>query len=194
MFADDLNIVVTADSDEKAERAAQSMCNLADEWALEHHLAANLDKSSVMVISRAGLRPTRASPPSTPWAPHLTLSGAPLSNTTSQKMLGLVIDSGLTFREHCELVAARVARRARALLALNGQKWGPACSSGRTLYLGMVEPAAGYAIPVWFPYAPKSCLQKIQKLLLNAARIVTGAPPYHLGRSAAHGAWRVVPR
>ena len=97
--------------------------------------------------------------------------------TDCLRVLGVHIDSGLTFAEHVSIVIAKAQRRVNIMRRLASTSWG--CKHGilRTTYKALVENAVGYGIAAWGGYVAEELWARINVLALHPGmRQVTGLP------------------
>jgi hypothetical protein len=115
----------------------------------------------------------------------LVIGDITIEASSSVKLLGVILDNKLSFRNHVELVQCRGTKAALALSRISSPTFGLPHSYVRQLFQTVVVPRMEYALPVW--YKPVSsnedarrtgtvwvakALGKVQRL---ATRLITGA-------------------
>lgn len=98
----------------------------------------------------------------------------------TSKLLGIVLDSQLTWKPHIEHVKNKTMKSLATLARLGASTWGGSLLSLRQIYLAVVLPQLSYACSVW--YLPpgekgrrKSHLATLELVQTKATRIITGA-------------------
>jgi ribonuclease HI len=105
----------------------------------------------------------------------LRIEGALVEPSDSVKILGVVLDSELNFKEH----VARAAKRGWHCVSILSRLRGVRPSTARQLYEAIVTSRIDYAAAVWFPkYVDRNMPQWMQRLLTPierfAAKTITG--------------------
>lgn len=114
------------------------------------------------------------------------MGGVDIATTKEIKILGLTIDSALTFNAHTANVCKRALNVYKQLSKAARVRWGLHPEVVRTIYTATVEPIITYAASAWAPATKKANvkrpLYRIQRLF--AQRIVEpikwcrSMPPY----------------
>ena len=102
---------------------------------------------------------------------QINLDGSPLPYNPTPTYLGVKLDRQLTYRQHLELVCAKVSSRNNLLRRLAGTSWGTRTPTLRTTALALVYSAAEYAAPAW---CRSSHTKKLDTTLNDTLRIITG--------------------
>jgi hypothetical protein len=102
--------------------------------------------------------------------PQLLLNGEPIKRVPIHKHLGLNISQDLTWRNHIEDISDKANRRLGILRRL---KYKLDRLSLERIYLGFIRPILEYGDIVWD--TPGEILDSLEKIQLNAARVITGA-------------------
>ena len=168
-FADDLSIVVVAQSPRELTAALQSALDEVEDWSIRNHLPINENKTKIMDFSRN-------KPPVPPHVCFNAGNGRVVEVVREQKVLGVTFDDRLSFNSHVNNVISAVNARKKGLMALCGQTWGPTCDTVRTLHLSMVHCCVSYGITCWFNNCAKGLLAKLQIALNECLRCITGLP------------------
>ena len=132
---------------------------LINSWLKSQNLRLNHSKVKCMVISR------RSSPPS----PVLFVEGHRVELVSTFKLLGVLIDSTLSWRSHIETVCTR-AKKLIGFLYRSFKLSGPSCLNH--LYKALVLPVLDYSSSIWDPQhnCHITALERVQNF---AARVVT---------------------
>ena len=91
-------------------------------------------------------------------------------------ILGVTIESQLTFASHAQNMRNNLTRRKSVLNALSGKNWGPTSNDLRRLYNTYAKPGGLYASEVWAPFLSESNWKKLETCNNRASRITTGTP------------------
>ncbi|GFS62509.1 uncharacterized protein TNCV_1262901 [Trichonephila clavipes] len=87
--------------------------------------------------------------------------------------LGFTLDSEVNCSKHIEKIADKARKRLKILKYLSGRNWGSDASTLRITYTTLVHPVLEYGYRI-FQVAPPTNLKKLERVQLNAARIITG--------------------
>ena len=83
--------------------------------------------------------------------PHVKLADQVLPLEDKQKVLGVTVDTYLTFTQHCNNIAVKVQQRNNVLKALAGSTWGCDKETLLTTYQAIGRSIISYCCPVWTP-------------------------------------------
>ena len=107
--------------------------------------------------------------------PKIKIADSTLPLNRSPKILGVHLDTSLSFNVHCGQVAARISKRNNVLKALSGTGWGQQKETQLMTYKAIGRSIANYAVPVWSTIASDTSIQRIQYAQNEALRIATGS-------------------
>ena len=107
--------------------------------------------------------------------PDIKIAGSQLPLNPSPKILGVHLDTSLTFNVHCTQAATRVSNRNNVLKALAGTTWGQQKETILMTYKAIGRSVANYGAPVWSTNASATSIGKIQIAQNEALRIATGS-------------------
>ena len=107
--------------------------------------------------------------------PDIKIAGSQLPLNRSPKILGVHLDTSLTFNVHCTQAATRVSNRNNVLKALAGTTWGQQKETILMTYKAIGRSVANYGAPVWSTNASVTSIGKIQIAQNEALRIATGS-------------------
>ncbi|KAG7064329.1 zinc knuckle [Colletotrichum scovillei] len=143
-YVDDTNILVTSPSEAQNCQALKFLYDNLVGWASPNGIFFGPHKTFVMHFRK----PSSRGPPSTELPDIPGLSKNCLQ--TELLLLGVVVDSKLTWAAHIEQVITKVRRRMIHLRRISGSTWGPSLHEMKKLYVSSVLPIFSYACPVWF--------------------------------------------
>ena len=103
------------------------------------------------------------------------IAGSQLPLNRRPKILGVHLDTSLTFNVHCTQAATRVSNRNNVLKALAGTTWGQQKETILMTYKAIGRSVANYSAPVWSTNASATSIGKIQIAQNEALRIATGS-------------------
>ena len=105
--------------------------------------------------------------------PNIKIAGSQLPLNCSPKILGVHLDTSLTFNVHCTQAATRVSNRNNVLKALAGTTWGQ--QKETILMKAIGRSIANYGAPVWSTNASATSIGQIQIAQNEALRTATGS-------------------
>ena len=103
-FADDNTIYASGESDDVIKAKLTSSLKAVASWFSKNGLQLNADKCKLIVFGKSGSNPM-----------SLEFNGETLHETSSVKLLGIVFDNGLTFKDHVTSLAKKVNAKLKAL-------------------------------------------------------------------------------
>nr|XP_034833570.1 uncharacterized protein LOC117990212 [Maniola hyperantus] len=185
-FADDIVLVFSGGSAAVIEEEVNRVLSLVYEWGVAHKLKFAPHKTSAMVITKKLKYDT----------PRIHMGGTLVQLVEEIKILGLILDSKLTFNNHIKYICKKALNIYKPLARSAKINWGLSAEVIRTMYVAVIEPIILYASNVWAPAANKITVQKYlntvqrgfaQKMCkayrtvsLNAAIVLTGTIPLDL--------------
>ena len=89
-------------------------------------------------------------------------------------MLGVTLDTHLTFTQHCNNIAVKVQQRNNVLKALAGSTWGCDKETVLTAYQEIGHSILSYCCPVWVPSHRDTNWSQLQRAQNSALRTTTG--------------------
>ncbi|XP_046977642.1 uncharacterized protein LOC124543462 [Vanessa cardui] len=148
-FADDVVLVFSNHHTSQLQATAESTLAAVQEWGTENKLSFAPHKTNAMVLTKK-LKYD---------APVIHMCGTPLSLVTEIKLLGLIIDSKLTFNAHVSATCKKAADIYKQLACAAKVTWGLNGEIVRTIYVAVIEPIVLYAASVWSPAVEKLMIQ-----------------------------------
>ena len=107
------------------------------------------------------------------YEPSLFLKHQKLTYEKHPKYLGFILDPEFTSNKHIDYIVSKARKRLNILKCIAGRNWGADALTLRTSYLALVRPILEYGYPVYCR-ASETNLNKLEKVQLSAARIITG--------------------
>ena len=147
-YADDVAILVTGTNMLWIKGRAQKALNIASNWAHNQELQFSSKKTEIVLFTNKRK----------PDFGILRLNGRQLEISKEATLLGVTLDSKLTWKPHI----TRIARKATAALLqcrqIVGRAWGLNPTSMRWIYTAMIRPVITYACTSWVGGVNKKCL------------------------------------
>ena len=103
----------------------------------------------------------------------MKLSDQVLLSEKKPKVLGVTLDTHLTFTQHCNNIAVKVQQRNNVLKALTGCTWGCDKETLLTTYQAIGRSILSYCCPVWTPSHMDTNWSQLQRAQNSALRIIT---------------------
>ena len=157
-YADDLAVLVASANVSQVRSMGQKAVNIAAEWAQKNALQFSSAKTEVVLFTRK--RKTALG--------SLWMNGQRLNLSKEAKLLGVTLDSKLTWKNHI----TRITTKATAVLMQSrrivGKTWGVRPLTMKWIYTAMVRPILTYACVSWVSGIEKlylrNILNKVQRL------------------------------
>jgi ribonuclease HI len=160
-FADDLLVMIKADSIREAENIANVEMSKITAWAKENKISFNEQKSKVMLMTRRKRKERKDL--------DIYLNNKTLPQVHILKYLGIIFDSKLTFSEHINYIAEKCTKLIFTLSKSAKLNWGLKHAALKTIYTGGILPLILYGAPVWRKAIDKACyrlkLIRVQRLI-----------------------------
>ena len=167
-FADDLTLTVAHQDPQAAAAVTQPALNALADWSSAHYLEISVEKTEAVVIS---LDPREVNGKC---RPQMSLAGQAISYNPTPSILGVVLDSQLTFGHQALLASEKMKRRLNILRAVAARSWGADTTTLRRIYTAFIRPAGMYAAGIWWSFASATSRQRIESVNYAAARTITG--------------------
>ena len=100
LYADDANIIITAETIEDIQKQLTELVDFLVKWVSSNGLALNLKKTNYMIFSRR-----KVDLPET-----LTILNVPIERKTEARFLGVIIDESLKWSSHIKSVVSKISR------------------------------------------------------------------------------------
>jgi hypothetical protein len=170
LYADDTTFPDSAPTYEELQTKLNNTLTEASHWFHKNRLIINISKSSLLLIS------TRYNLEKVPSDFIVKLDGTPLPIVTCTKLLGVVIDSTLTWDKHIEYICNKLSPRVGMLHRL---RLVIPLEYLTLVYTTMVQSVLDYCITVW-GNSPKKYFSLAQRIQNSSSRAVTGQLDYRL--------------
>ncbi|GBO06673.1 hypothetical protein AVEN_90420-1 [Araneus ventricosus] len=164
-FADDIVLWKSGAQVEEIESDVNLALGDLREFADHHKLILNANKSYVSFFTTNKKLYN--------YEPRVRFDGQNISTVKHPKYLGFLLDPEFTCNKHIESLITKSRRRLNILKYISGRDWGANAETLRTTYIALIRPILEYGLPVYF-CASDSNLQKLERVQLSAARIITG--------------------
>ena len=169
MYADDTSISYSSKSVDEINSAINDDLSNLKLWLEGNKLSLNVTKTQAMLIgSRAKLQNISNSDVI---SPKFVIDDEVVPMINEAKYLGIQIDKTLGWKEHINIIAAKISR---GIGMLRYAKRYVPLSTVKTMYRSIVEPYLRYCCTVW-GCCTEADLKRLQILQNRAARIVTNS-------------------
>jgi hypothetical protein len=139
----------------------QELVNQCSDWAMANKMRLNTQKTKSLNISLRKELIMKS---------NLTIDGSDIENVTSSKLLGVTIDSHLTFSDHIAERRKSTNRKIHGLLVL--KQSGVDQGSLIHMYKSQIIPTISHAAAAWFPFTTEQQRAEIEKCQKLALRII----------------------
>jgi ribonuclease HI len=167
-YADDWVLYTRDHQMLKAQNNIQAALNRVSEWCGANGFKISQEKTKAMHICRLRSRPENHSDPT------IRLNGQTLEVVNTHKILGLTLDSQLTWRPHIENLKAKCSKRLNILKHLAGTQWGADQSTLIRVHKMLVLSAMEFGSAA-YGSARNTQLKKLDPTHNNGLRIALGA-------------------
>ena len=164
LFADDTNIFFAHHSWQTLMQIINNELKLVNNWFSANRLTLNIDKTNFILF--------RSHRKITPIDITLEMAGSPLSQVESVKFLGVTVDSHLSWRDHINSIAQKIAK---SIGILNRISHLLPEAAKLNLYYSLILPYLSYCNMIW----ASNYDSRINKLIIlqkKAIRIIAGVP------------------
>jgi hypothetical protein len=173
-FVDDTNLIswgATASENCRRLEAAHDKCIA---WAKRHGAQFAPEKYQLIHLTR------RRRDSSGDLASSVHIENTNITPETTVKVLGVQVDSKLTWRPHVQQAALKGLSSYEALARLTAATWGPSVRHSRLLYTAIVRPTMLYGSQIWSlrgdgGKAATSLIQPLASAQAKSLRRITGA-------------------
>ena len=98
--------------------------------------------------------------------PEITLEDTQLPLERSPKILGVIMNSSISFHKQCNYVSDMIDKRNNMLKALAGSSWGQDKETLLMTYNALGKSIANYAAPVWSTNASTRALRRYRQRIM----------------------------
>ena len=166
LFADDVSAVCTHRIREEAERMAQEVVDIVVPWSVEWKLGLNSGKSVVGFFT-TWTHESR-------WEPNITIDGARIPYKKFPIMLGVTLDSQLSFNQQTAEVTRQASTKLKLLAILANTEWGWKKNDLMKIYQTFVKNRLDYAAAAWQPWLSDPSIRELDTVQNRALRLITG--------------------
>ena len=172
LYADDIAFVV---SDEncagRLSKRVQTVFTKAEEHLNNINLELARDKTKIMIVDSSTSRKKKCQ------YKIKFKDKTCLTETDSERFLGVQIDNDLSFSDHVSQICKSVNKKLRFLKMLADKRWGCTKNIIRLVYLIYIIPVFTYAIESLYSTIVRNrkLMRKLNTLHMKAAQIITGA-------------------
>lgn len=162
-YADDIFCLATG-SITQATQGLQEELTEISKWCTESRLSLAFHKCKIIVFEH-GTQSVEVS---------IKLGGITLERVSQVKLLGIWLDSELSFSTHLDKAIFKGMERFLLIRKFAGTTWGFKPSILHQLFKSCVEPCVYYACSVWFPFLSSNMLSKLSKFCRLCLLMCTG--------------------
>jgi hypothetical protein len=136
LYADDANIILTADTIEEIQNQLTELIEVLIKWVFSNGLALNLKKTNYMIFSKR-----KVNLPTT-----LSILNVPIERKPEARFLGVIIDESLSWSYHIKSVVSKMSRYIGVMFKI--KKFLP-LKSRLQVYHSFVQSYLSYCSLVW---------------------------------------------
>ena len=161
MFADDTNLVIKGKNMSQMISSLNSDLAVLDDYFKANKLKLNVDKTKMVCFHKRNLEFNKNDH-------HVYLDGTRMPFESNATFLGIILDEHLSWENHCNRVANKMARNAGIL---NRIKKCVPISSLNILYNSLIFPHYSYCLEAWGACQPK-LLKRMKGLQKKSVRAI----------------------
>ena len=167
-FADDLMSLAEGNDTEVIWQRTQKTINTVERWCETKGLNISALKTKIVMFTwnrKWSIRPIIA-------------GGLTIIPSESVKLLGVTLDSKLTFNDHIDNITSKATSNLMQCNRAVGPTWGLSPKVCRWIYTSIIRPILSYSVVIWVrALKNKNNLRKLDRVQGMALRIMTGAFP-----------------
>ena len=138
IFADDSNLLITADSAEELKMRCNIALRAVNDWVSSNGLKLNADKTKLIVFTNKQKKEARSI--------RVTLNDYVINVTDKGKFLGVIMDQNLSWIPHIKALASKVSRNAGIMYKL---RYTLPLKALKCLYSSFIQSHLLYCTSVW---------------------------------------------
>ena len=165
-FADDLMVVIHADSRKDIERKANSVTGTLEEWCRNHKLVLSKNKSEMLLMK--GFLDIRR-------PPTIKIETSTLKMRPVVRYLGIHLGTRMNITPHINYITEKSRNVFAGLVKLAKEKWGLTTKIIRSLYTGLVLQILCYAAAGWAERLNTHHVRKLKSAQRQALLAITRA-------------------
>ena len=135
LYADDANIIITADNFEDLQNKIERLLEQLQSWVHRNGLKLNIKKTKYMIFSKRAKVDI-----------DVKLFGTPIERSSCERFLGVLVDDGLTWSSHIKALSSKLSRNSGIMFKLKGIV--PE-SVLKILYNSFIQSHINYCSSVW---------------------------------------------
>jgi hypothetical protein len=166
LLADDTSIWCTNRDIKKIESVIQRGLDIIMAWSIAYKMPVNLDKNEAILFTNY------REDYNIPFI--ITLGGVVIELKKEVKLLGVMLDSALTFVPHVEKMKKSCAYRQNQLQSISSYGWGGHSRDNRAVYHAFVGTVLSYCGAAWAPLLSDTSMNILQRIQNRGARVITG--------------------
>ena len=137
-YADDITLVIKDECEPGLYHKAQQVLDYIHKWSIKNKLEISKKKTVMMIVDRTTHKSKM----------QLKLCGEPIQQKVQVKILGIIIDSKLTWRAHVKYIIEKAAKVIEIIKRIAAPTWGLNPEIGLHIYKMAFEPIITYAASV----------------------------------------------
>jgi hypothetical protein len=167
-FADDINLLTYSESTAVNCAALESAHDRCLAWASTHGMQFAPKKYTLTHFTQKRTFNLETS---------IRVNGREIAPSPTVRVLGLLLDSKLSWKAHIDAVNQKMKTQMYALSRTATSTWGATLEKARQIYLAVIRPAVSYGAALWHRPGtkPKGPVAKLQKHQNSGLRQVLGA-------------------
>ena len=110
----------------------------------------------------------------TPWEPTIMIDGKRIPFNVNPKMLGVVLDTTLSFGEQVKEVTRQATEKLKLMSALAHTEWGWRKRDLMKIYLTFIRSRLDYGAAAWQPWLFETSIKKMDVVQNKAMKIASG--------------------
>ena len=185
-YADDVAILVSANSRLELQTKAQNVMNTLEKWCSSNKLNISVEKTKYSILKGKLLR-----------GPSIKLNNKNIKRAESFKYLGINIDEGLNYNNHIKIICQSALKIINRLITLALGHYKISIRTVRLYYKSIIIPIISYGASVWGHRLMQNQtlatkINSVQRMILlrltgaykttpnDSLTTVVGVPPLHL--------------
>ena len=165
-FADDSTLWHTSGDINESTRVMQSGLDIIQQWSIDYGMPVSVGKNEAILLSHNNDKHTQA--------PVLYIGNDVVEFKSTVRILGVIIDSKLKFKDHIKKIEEKCAWNLKIMGKISSSSWGPSAIDLHALHTAFSNSNLLYCSPVWSPFLSQKLINKLEVIQNKAARIVTG--------------------
>ena len=166
LIADDTTLWSTQINLIDLATSIQEGLNIAIKWSIKYRMPLNMTKTDLILFTNHA--PDHEVPLG------ITMGGIQVEMSKEVRLLGVILDSALTFKPHVDKIQKLCHSRLRQLSTISGYNWGGNARDQRSTYFAFVNSILTYCGSIFYPFLSETNKGKLQRIQNTSARIITG--------------------